>query len=171
MDEAYDTADWWRKLIVALSGPFFSLAAGVLAALVFFGWDAGSAVSREFTGASLIASARLLSLQLNLSQLNGPLGLLLIITKLLLQSPFQGMLFCWILLNPALAIVNLLPLPALDGGQAISAVILGLVRRHQPRWFIPAQALERRTRTATLYLLLIFVVLLLVKDVLVTLWS
>jgi membrane-associated protease RseP (regulator of RpoE activity) len=170
VDDEFAATDWWRKLIVALSGPAMSIAAGVLVALLFFGWEAGTAISREFTAASIQASGQLISLNVSAAQLSGPIALLVIMARLFLLDPIKGVIFIWILLNLALAIVNLLPLPALDGGQAVSAILLGCVRQFWPQWQPRALILEKRLRTATFYLLLAGMVLLLAKDILATIF-
>jgi regulator of sigma E protease len=155
---------WWRKVIIALSGPAVNVAAAVLIAVTVIGWDTGAQFSREVSTASITTSARLMNMDIEWNSLSGPVALVVVIARLFLADPLMGVTLAWIVLNLSLAFVNLLPLPALDGGQAISAVLLALVRRLMPGLHPSAVSLERGVRTVTFYMLLIFVIVLIIKD-------
>ncbi|MCS1409374.1 MAG: Regulator of sigma-E protease RseP [Verrucomicrobia subdivision 3 bacterium] len=69
--------------------------------------------------------------------LSGPVGIMRIY-YLLFESEFGWRLALWfsVLLNVNLALLNLLPIPVLDGGHIVMATIEGLFRRPIPFWIL-----------------------------------
>ena len=69
--------------------------------------------------------------------LSGPIGIMRIY-YLLFESEFGWRLALWfsVLLNVNLAILNLLPIPVLDGGHIVMAATEGLFRRPIPYWIL-----------------------------------
>lgn len=100
------------------------------------------------------------SSSIGIDQLSGPIGIAkLKFQVLLLDHPFQRMLSILVMLNVNLAIMNLLPLPVLDGGHIVLAILEKLAGR-------PVQARILGT-IQTAFALLLFSVMLYVtsKDV------
>jgi len=66
--------------------------------------------------------------EISVQQLSGPVGIMRIY-YLLFQSPLGWQLALWfsVVLNVNLAIMNLLPLPVLDGGHVLLALIEGFL--------------------------------------------
>ena len=69
--------------------------------------------------------------------LQGPVGIMQIYYRLF-DSEYGWRLAIWfsVLLNVNLALLNLLPIPVLDGGHIVMAATEGLLRRRIPLWFL-----------------------------------
>ncbi len=74
---------------------------------------------------------------IGVQHLSGPVGIMRIY-YILFESDFGWRLALWfsVLLNVNLAILNLLPIPVLDGGHIVMATIEGMLRREIPRWIL-----------------------------------
>lgn len=121
-DENFYQAGFLKKLVVASSGPLTNLSLGFVTALVVFG-KTGVAISLEFVDATLKSVAMCFTGAVSMNEIVGPVGLAEVCTKIIKIEVLMGALFTWLLLNFAVGILNLLPIPALDGGQ----IVLGAV--------------------------------------------
>jgi regulator of sigma E protease len=121
-EESFYQASFLKKFVVASSGPLTNLALGLVTALVVFG-KTGVTISLEFVDATLKSVAMCFTGAIPLDQLMGPIGLAEVCTKIIKIEVLMGALFTWLLLNFAVGVLNLLPIPALDGGQ----IVLGAV--------------------------------------------
>ena len=95
---------------------------------------------------------------MNLNTISGPVGL----TKIVGEAEQVGMtsLFMVIaIISVNLAIINILPLPALDGGRIVFVIIEAMIRRPLPKKFV------EWVNGAGFVLLLLLMLVITVKDV------
>jgi regulator of sigma E protease len=90
--------------------------------------------------------------------LSGPVGIA-VMTGQMAKMGFAYLLNFTALLSLNLAILNLLPFPALDGGRLLFLAIGRLMRRRVPLKF------EQIAHTLGFFLLMVLVVLITVKDI------
>ena len=104
------------------------------------------------------AFAHLISGNMNLNTISGPVGL----TKIVGEAEQVGLtsLFMVIaVISVNLAIINILPLPALDGGRIVFVIIEAVIRRPLPKKFV------EWVNGAGFVLLLLLMLVITVKDV------
>lgn len=90
----------------------------------------------------------------------GPVGIIHMAQKEnLLTSGWEMILNFAAILSINLGVVNLLPIPALDGGRAVFVLLEGLIKKEKLAWF------ERRANTIGMALLLLMIVAVSVRDV------
>ena len=124
-EEGLLRASFLRKIIVYGAGPIFNIATGFVSAYLVFG-KKGLMITWGFLDASFQATVMLLTGQIGLEQLSSPVGIISIASKAMEIDFLLGALFIWLLLNFGVAIVNLAPIPALDGGQIWMGFICSL---------------------------------------------
>lgn len=101
-----------------------------------------------------------------LDDMSGPVGVVEIIGDTYEESKSEGMFYVWlnlmnvaILLSANLGVMNLLPIPALDGGRLVFLIVEAIRRKRvNPE-------LEARIHLAGMMLLMIFMVVVLLNDV------
>lgn len=125
-DEAYFRQPFWKKAYVALAGPLANLVVGIISAYLFLGAETGGYISRAFAGANLESLAMLVRGEVPFSALTSPVGLVKISADILSWDIREGILFVWLILSFGIPFVNLLPIPALDGGQILMGAIVSL---------------------------------------------
>src|SRR3989344_4156897 len=117
-------------------------------------WD----ITREVTVGLVGFLKQAVTLQADLNSITGPLG----IAGLVGEARVLGVIYllsftAFISIN--LAVINLLPIPALDGGRLLFLAIEGITRRS-----IPAK-LTRTVNTAGFILLILFMVFITYRDI------
>jgi membrane-associated protease RseP (regulator of RpoE activity) len=126
-DEHYYGSAFWKKALVAIAGPATNIIAGLITAVVALGPRLGSQIAGEFLNACIRANFMLLEGKIGLSSLSSPVGVVKISGNIMTRADIlTGALFIWLLLNFAIATINLLPIPALDGGQLVTGAICAL---------------------------------------------
>ena len=125
-DEVFFRQRFWKKAYVALAGPLANLVVGIVSAFLFLGAETGGEISRAFAGANLESVAMLVKGDVPFSALVSPVGLVKISADILSADIWQGALFVWLILSFGIPFVNLLPIPALDGGQILMGAIVSL---------------------------------------------
>ncbi len=102
----------------------------------------------------------------SLDDFSGPVGVVSVISETYQESKTDGAFYVWInmlniaiLLTANLGVMNLLPIPALDGGRILFLLIEAV--RRKPI----SPAVEERINMAALSLLMIFMVVVMVNDV------
>ena len=130
-DADYFRQSWWKKVIVAVAGPLANVVLAVLGAIYILGplgalglvWGLMvmifSALVGLFSGAVPIGEV-------------ASLAKFFEVTSPIVGSGTEGAMFIWILLNLVLAVTNLLPVPAMDGGNVVFAVLGGILG--EPAW-------------------------------------
>lgn len=160
-----DDAVFWslslkKKTILALSGPAMNIAVGLVSAILVLGLNDGLKVVNEFLYATFGASASLVNGSVGLDQLVSTVGVISLSAKAIAIDLVKGSVFIWLLVNFAIASMNILPVPAFDGGQILVAVFVRFFNYH-PRAIKVAKIVTRVSLWAAVF----FVLLLMVKDV------
>lgn len=120
----YKQGDYWKKVLMILAGPFSNIISSLVLCLLILGPSVGSVVGWSYltsTFAMIWATITLTSVG------NAVAGSTLISSSLLIANAigaFWPLLSLWLLWNFVIALVNLLPLPGLDGGQVITQAIV-----------------------------------------------
>ncbi|MEI8224105.1 MAG: M50 family metallopeptidase [bacterium] len=109
----------------------------------------------ESTGQAFV---RLISGNVNLNTISGPVGLTKIIGEAE-QVGFTSLLMVIAIISVNLAIINILPFPALDGGRIVFVIIEAIIRRPLPKKFV------EWVNGAGFVLLLLLMLVITVKDV------
>jgi membrane-associated protease RseP (regulator of RpoE activity) len=170
-DEEFDSSVWWKRVLVAIMGPVGNLILALVVAILMFGLSRGVEVSQGFVEATVQATGKVVTFQVPWYEMVGPMGLLQFMARVLETDFLAGVAFCMILLNIALAITNLIPLPAMDGGLILTAIVSAAWRKANPSSAQTILNIEHRLRQSTYYVLLFGVLVLLVKDALFLLAS
>ncbi|MBU0572287.1 site-2 protease family protein [Patescibacteria group bacterium] len=118
-------ASFPKKILVYGAGPVFNIATGFITAYLIFG-KKGLMITWGFLDASFQATVMLLTGQIGLEQLSSPIGIVSIASKAIEADFLLGAVFIWLLLNFGVAMANLAPVPALDGGQIWMGAICSL---------------------------------------------
>ncbi len=109
----------------------------------------------ESTGQAFV---RLISGNVNLNTISGPVGLTKIVGEAE-QVGFTSLLMVIAIISVNLAIINILPFPALDGGRIVFVIIEAIIRRPLPKKFV------EWVNGAGFVLLLLLMLVITVKDV------
>jgi membrane-associated protease RseP (regulator of RpoE activity) len=125
-DETYYSSPFWKKAIFVLAGPLANIVGGLVTAIIAFGPKMGTQVAIEFFTACSKAILMLITGKLGIGSLSGPVGVVNICSGIITVNALLGTLFVWLLLNFAFTTMNLLPIPALDGGQLVVGVICSI---------------------------------------------
>jgi len=160
-DKDYNRASLLQKSLIALAGPLSNFIAGIVAALIFFGKTKGIFISGVITDANIFAIGALFTTKTGLSNLVSPVGVVEMAAKLIAADFKEGFLIMWLVLSFGIPVVNLLPIPALDGGQILTAIICH-AKGNTPK----AIRGSRMVTTAYFSVLMAGMILLVVKDVL-----
>lgn len=88
----------------------------------------------------------------SLGEMSGPVGVVRVISEFIPQG-FEIILILLVLISVNLGVVNLLPLPALDGGRLLLVIIEGITGKRLPR---KTEAIIHFVGFALLLLLIIF---------------
>ena len=121
--EIYLHARFWKKAYVALVGPLANLVVGLASAYLFLGSQTGRFVAQAITSANIQSLAMLVTGKVGLNLLVSPIGLMAIFAGILRNDLIQGALLFWLVLCFGIPAINLLPIPALDGGQILTGAI------------------------------------------------
>lgn len=124
-EEELLSREHWKTALIAAAGPLTNIALGLAPAILAFGPKVGAEVAGEFASASAMSIKMLLTGQVGFDLLVGPIGLIAICANIVRIEPILGTLFVWLLLNIAIGVVNLAPIPVLDGG----VIVFGPLRR------------------------------------------
>lgn len=151
---------WWKRFLIALAGPAFSLAFAYMSIALFLGPEKAIHITHQFTLASGEANMMLLSGGIPLSEINGPIYLIGLITQAMEISLLEGAIFMLALINVSIAATNMLPIPALDGGQAVIALVSAFAGNNKFKKVVSPGV------RSTFYILLIIMMLLCIKDLL-----
>jgi regulator of sigma E protease len=118
-DDVYYRSPFWKKLFVAAAGPLANIIAGFATAIIALGPKTGFQIAIEFFNACLKAALMLIGGQVGVENLTSPVGVVHICSDIVAINVTLGTLFIWLLLSFAIGTINLLPIPAMDGGQIV----------------------------------------------------
>lgn len=150
-----------KKIMIALAGPLANFAVGVIVTLAVLGPARGWYFASAVVNASVQSVGMLLTGRLLLTSLVSPVGLVAIGAGLLSRNLGIGIFLMWLILNFGIPAVNLLPIPALDGGQILMAVV-SHIKGNTP------EAIKGARLVTNSYFLVILagIILLAIKDIL-----
>lgn len=120
-----ENAPLWKQILVYLAGPLANLTSVFVLSVFFFGLGSGVTVGTLIVSteaATLIATGTEF---VPLQEISGPVGIVAFCIRLIQADLVQGLQFSFLLVSGAIGLSNLLPIPALDGGEII---MNGLVR-------------------------------------------
>lgn len=152
----YEESPWYRKIPVIVAGPISNLTLAFVAVWIFLGLDK-----------AIEATTALLILTVN------AFGVIVLKPELLVSSSFTqfvslmsdtahgyhfGWLLVWSLINIILFTTNMLPIPALDGGQIIMEILSDTVGKENKKYI-------RWVSLLTLYVLCGLMILVFSKDI------
>jgi membrane-associated protease RseP (regulator of RpoE activity) len=156
-DHEYWSAGTWKRILVAMYGPAANIAMGLLVAWFFLGHDVGWRVSAEMIRASFTVALRLFLWQIPLAEMSGPVQAVRIYAYAVVAEPVPGSLFTFLMWTNLIPAINLLPIPAVDGGHVFISLL--------------AAPFGEKGRTAAMwiskgffYVLLVGMLLLIVRD-------
>lgn len=158
-EEDWWAEPWWKRVLVSLYGPAFNFLTVLLLCVVlprFGGLKLGAAAVWAGITAPWMMISMFRSGELTLSDISGPVGVVKQGVHCIETDPLPGAFFWFLLLSVSLGGLNLLPLPALDGGQALISVL--------EEWGMPVSWAKRLTKFFFV-LLLCLLVLFTLKDV------
>lgn len=121
-DETLESAPVWKKSLIAISGPIFNfLTAGILLAFAAYFYVEGhsvfSAIKVGFIAVfSIIGMVVAGLLEMDVSNFTGPVG---IGSQYAGASDYMSILLLSSAISIGMGVMNLIPLPGLDGGQLV----------------------------------------------------
>ncbi|OGM75456.1 hypothetical protein A2382_04135 [Candidatus Woesebacteria bacterium RIFOXYB1_FULL_38_16] len=125
-EDSYWKSAFWQKLLMLLYGPMANIILAMLIALMVLGESNGLLVSRETFQAFTEAIKLFLLGSVEASDVSGPVEIAAISQQIMNNDWLTGVLFITLILNIGVAVINLLPLPGLDGGQIVLAGICAM---------------------------------------------
>lgn len=117
-----DDAPFWNFVPVVAAGPLFNLIVGFLPLLFYFDFNTSIQISKMIMDVVLGTLYTFVSGGLPLDQIAGPVQAMNSMATFA-SGYTNGTLLVWIVLNLAFFITNILPIPGVDGGHLLFAVI------------------------------------------------
>lgn len=155
----FDEAPAWKMTLIAFAGPLSNFLMAFCSIWFLAGLGPALTVTSTLALAVLQALGLLVTGQVSLSQLTGPIGFISAMSGVAAAYPL-GWLVVWNVINIALFVTNLMPIPALDGGQIFLSWVGQILGKKSQR---PIRLLT----ITSLNLLCAFMVLVMAKDILV----
>lgn len=155
----FEDAPAWKMSLIAVAGPLSNFLMAFCSIWFLAGLTPAITVTSTLAMAVLQALGLLVTGRVSLSQLTGPVGFISAMSDVAAVYPF-GWLVVWNVINIALFVTNLLPIPALDGGQILLSWVGQILGKKSQR---PIKLLT----ITSLNLLCAFMVLVMAKDILV----
>lgn len=131
----FEKPPFLKMTAIALAGPVFNLLAAFVVAVAYLGWSPAVDVSYGLGDSTLTAMGMVTSGEIPVLE-TARMGTMVIEVVNTGTSRHLGWLLNWMLLNVSLGLVNLFPLPALDGGQIIMSAIVTILGE---RFRLPAK--------------------------------
>ncbi len=152
----FEGASFRTRVTTYLAGPLYNLVVGLIPMIFFFGFGTSFWILGLTSQATLEALGQLATGAMPLSSLMGPVGAINFLAKIS-QEYNLGYLLVWVVLNLSIMTYNFIPIPALDGGQILMAVVLKLFGEKARK---PVQFLER----ISFYFILVIILFTMTKD-------
>lgn len=118
----FDEAPVWKTIPVLIAGPISNALMAYLVLLYFVGPVMAWTIFVLFFQAIWSGLIGIFSGLVPASQISGPVGFVTNMSDVG-TAYTNGWLMVWVMINIALFITNALPIPALDGGQVVMAVL------------------------------------------------
>ena len=152
-------ASFIKKTAVYIAGPVANIIAGFIVACFVYG-KTGLILAQMFLESSFQGVSMLLTGHVGLDQLSSPVGIVAITHEVVETEFVLGAVIVWIALNLGIAVINLAPIPVLDGGRIWVGAICSLFG-NKPRVIKAAKLLN----IIFLILLLLLMLFLLIRDI------
>lgn len=149
-----------QRLMMYLAGPLMNLLGALVVAMIVLGPSEGWQVTGAFLDASVQAILLLSNGQIPIAEVSGPIAVVEVTQRIIEIEPGLGLLFSWLLINTSLALTNILPIPALDGGQCVTALLTHRAGEGGKR-------LAHVMNMGGFYVLLAFMISLVIRDLLI----
>ena len=151
-----DDAPFWHKFWIIIAGPLTNLMLGFLPLLFFY--DLGTSLHITYVICSVVLSAlgSLFGGSIPLSQIAGPVGAMNSMVGFA-SGYSNGLLLLWVVLNLAFFVTNMLPIPAIDGGQLLTSSVVAILGK---KWKKPMDTIT----LVFFYILMIIMAIILTKD-------
>ena len=111
-----DQLSYPRQFLIFVAGPAANFSLAMIAAALVLGPVDSVAVNQEMSSSTITAIGMIGSGDVELGQIGGPVALLRMTCQIISIDPHLGSLLVFVLINTSLGVMNLLPIPALDGG-------------------------------------------------------
>lgn len=118
-------APFWKKVLVLIYGPIGSLIGALMVAVAFFGSWGITVVQMVLDGVTYSAEI-LLAGKLFTTGLPVTPDVIANTAQLFEIGPIKGVILAWLFLNVSVAVLNLMPIPGLDGGTLLLGALSGL---------------------------------------------
>lgn len=128
-DEIYWSSTLRKKLVIDLYGPAGNLLLGFAIALLALGMTEGIDLVDDGIRAVASANEMIIRRQVAISDFVGPVGVAQMLTWAMKVEPFRGWAFMAVVINLAIAGINLLPIPGLDGFRVVTALAYTITGR------------------------------------------
>lgn len=151
-----EKAPFWNFFLVVIAGPIANLLFGFLPLLLYYDFGTSLYITTVILKVVISSLGLFVVGRLPVAQISGPVGAVVTMANFA-ASNSHGLLLVWIVLNLAFFITNILPIPAIDGGQILTN---GLVAIFGEKWRKPTESLTR----ISWYLLMIFMAIVMTKD-------
>lgn len=115
-DKSFLSASRRKRLLMLLYGPMGNVVIGLLVAFAKFGFKNGALAARELMLATVESVWLLATLQVDIADIVGPIRLWVFLADVINADLVMGSVFAILLLNIGNGLLNLLPIPPLDGG-------------------------------------------------------
>lgn len=157
----YSRKPVWQRTLIVLAGPLFNflLAFFILAGIALMYHAPDQAILRAVsTTTNIIAEIAkavwgILTGSISIQNIGGPIGVAQASGRIMAKDGLEGVLFLAALLSINLGVLNLLPIPPLDGGH-LPLLALEAIRR-KPL----SQGVEMRVKTAGVIFMLSLMIL------------
>ncbi len=158
----FDKPPFWKISLIALAGPVSNFLFALVPMIIVFGPAVGWSevmlqVNYFLMGIGLLASGNI-----PLSSMTGLAGTVAVFTSLA-TGYHHGWLLVWLILNISLAVFNIFPIPALDGGHILMSAITSVLSRFFGEKY--AKAGENVSKVF-LQMLTILMIVVMLKDIL-----
>ncbi len=160
-DDDFWNAPFWKKALVSAYGPMGNIIGAMMVTFVALGPAQGLPILQETAVATVQAVGMLLTGRIALTELNGPIEVIAFSAQAVAADDTLGLLFVWLIVNFSIAVINLVPIPALDGGHILIGLLCSIAR-DKPR----ALSFAKSTTSVFVYALLFGVILLTLRDAL-----
>jgi len=119
---------FWKNALICLAGPISNALMAFLAIMIVAGPTLAVSVFSMLTDTILKGLGFIAEGTVPLTQIGGPVMFMTASTSFVNSFPGNlGYLIVWSLFNVGLFVTNLIPFPALDGGQVMTSLVVAIV--------------------------------------------
>ncbi len=158
-DKEFKVAPFWKQTAVFMAGPLSNLLLALIACVVWLGPTRGLDIFGQIFAATVEALWLLFTGKVPFSDLLSVVGMVAMAARRMEEVGWlRTIKLWWVLVNIGLALTNILPIPALDGGRVLVAAAMSW-------WGEKAEKPARYSILVSMYILIVLILLLVGKDV------